>query len=180
MDTLNQPAGNNPKSKFWTLVAVALIIIGGLWWVYKKGPSLSSTPTSTNQTSNQTANTPQPVPQIPTKEIAKDQLPDSWPSDIPMEAGAKVTVNYQRTTPEGNVQLVRAFNSAKTVDANAKIYTDYFTSAGFTVGGKIDQATFKSYLATKGNEMLQVLIQQDAKTKVVNVNITVTFGTKPF
>lgn len=173
MDNTPTPAGN---SKMWLWGVLAVIIIAVLAFVLAKAPAK---PVTQNNTQTNTQSQPE-VPKVATKEVAKDQLPDAWPTDIPMEAGAKVTVNYQKTLDDGSVQLVQAFTSAKTVADNGKIYTDYFASAGFKLAGQIDQPTFKSYAATKGNEQLQVLIQQDAKTKVVTVNITVTFATKPF
>ena len=52
------------------------------------------------------------------------KLPEKFPTNIPIESGAKITQNYNATTPEGEFQATRSFVTTKTLAENIKIYSN--------------------------------------------------------
>ncbi len=120
-----------------------------------------------------------PVPSVLAGDLAANKLPDNFPKDIPLEKGAKVLQNYQKTSSDGSVQLVREFVTSKTIADNLQTYQDYMDNNGWKrSAGMIDQPKFKSFSATKDNVLLQVTIQENTSTRQIIVGIYVTFSTK--
>src|SRR5688572_25742188 len=109
---------------------------------------------------------------IDKKDLDASQLPEKFPADLPLEAGAKVTQNYNITTDDGRFQATRTFETSKTLEENVKIYTDYFNKNGWQAGTAIDNKDSKVLSATKGGSSLQIAISQNPVTQIKTVNIS--------
>ncbi len=108
------------------------------------------------------------------QDVPTTRLPDKLPADIPQEPGAKVTQNYTATTNDGRLQSTRVFETAKTLDENVKIYTDYLKKNGWTIGAGADLKDVKAISASKGDLALQITIAQNNVNQIKTVNISLT------
>jgi len=133
------------------------------------------------KSSKKTTVPPTVLPNVKKTDIDPKILPANFPTNIPLEKGAVVTQNYTAESIDGHYQSTRAFESKKTVAANDKIYSDFFTKDDWKVVHTFDQDLYKVIVATKGNQYVQVSIQENATTHVVRVEIlysTTTPGLK--
>jgi len=115
-------------------------------------------------------------PTIQTEAVADNKLPDTFPSDIPIEKGAKITSNYNGTLSDGSFQGTLVFKSAKSVDDNYTLYQNYFKSHNWIVSGGPslqDQGNGKTLLATKDYFQAQVTINSVPTDKQNTVSITI-------
>lgn len=103
-----------------------------------------------------------------------NELPDKFPTDIPIETGAKIIQNYNASTPDGRFQATRVFESAKSMDENLKIYKDYLTSKNYKLQPVVEVPNFKSISGTNDNMNLQVSMNYNASTKITTVSINLT------
>jgi len=106
--------------------------------------------------------------------VAPGQLPSKFPSDMPVEAGAKVTQNYNATNSVGGFQATRVFESTKTIADNLKIYQAYFQKNGYTVQDPVTAPGYTSILGTKGRTQIKVSMNEHPTTKTTTVNISLT------
>ena len=129
-----------------------------------------------NTPSNEMANKAekQEKPAVEIKKVDESQLPDQFPAEIPLEAGAQVTGNYTATTPDGRFQATRSFETKKTLEENLRIYQDFLKSHGWTITSTINQTQLKAILATKDSSNIQINMSLNPTTKVKAVDITVT------
>ncbi len=109
--------------------------------------------------------------QITKRDIPTSQLPDKFPSDIPQEAGARITQNDVQTTTDGRFQASRSFVTAKTLDENLKIYQTYFQSNGWATSITLNGPTYKALTATKGDLSVQVSLNDNTATQQKTVDI---------
>jgi hypothetical protein len=150
------------KKLLWIFAAVglaAVIIVGATAAFYKKGGAPVAA---------------KPAFKVEKKEIDLSKLPDKFPADIPQEKGAKVVQNYTATTNDGRFQATRVFETAKTLDENVKIYSDYMDKQGWVAGTATNTKTLRVVNGTKGDLTLQVTVNENSATKTKTVNITVT------
>jgi hypothetical protein len=110
--------------------------------------------------------------QVTKTEVPPGTAPQGFPADIPIEAGAKITQNYNATAGNGLFQATRVFDSSKSMDQNFAIYSDYLKSAGWTVVNTLNLSTTKVLAAKKGAANLQITIAQNTVTKVISVSIS--------
>lgn len=123
------------------------------------------------QNNNQN-NAEQPV--ITKTEVPSTDLPTKFPSDIPIEEGAKVLDNYNAQTPDGRFQATRTFETNKTLAANLKLYSDYLKQEDWTVQAVVDQAAYKMVVGMKDKQQLQISIDENSSSKVKTVTISLT------
>lgn len=97
---------NSMKKSQIVLIVVAVLILGILAFVLFKKPYFS-----------------RPINNI--TDIAQDRLPEKFPVNIPLEAGAKILKNYNAVSPQGRVQASRVFESTKPVAVNFDIYKNF-------------------------------------------------------
>lgn len=154
------------KKVIWVFVFFGLVaIIAAVKAVSTNPANISQTNSPVNAQKKQ---------DVAIKKVDNSKLPDQFPADIPLEAGATVTGNYNATATDGRSQATRSFETQKTLDENFKIYSDFFKSAGYKVDSTINQATFKAILASKADFKVQVNMSVNPTTKVKTVDITVT------
>lgn len=111
--------------------------------------------------------------------VDPSQAPAKFPSNVPIEAGAKIVQNYNANTADGRFQATRVFETSKSLAENFKIYGDFAKADGWETRSQIDQPTYKMLLFHKGNADLQVSIDENQSTKIKTVNISYTEITTP-
>lgn len=108
-------------------VIVAIIIFGIFWFSTFKINRQISDPGSTS--ANKIEN------------FQTGQAPRFFPTQIPIETGAKITESYNATSTDGRVQATIVFESSKSVSANFKLYNDYISKNGWEVLAKDSSKT---------------------------------------
>ena len=109
-------------------------------------------------------------------EIEKENLPQQFPVDVPLESGASVIRNYNAVSPEGRVQATRVFESLRSPQSNFDIYKKYFTqTSGWKILYELNSGTQPFYKAifARGNDgVVNVTIRggNDPLTSVVDVS----------
>ncbi len=101
-----------------------------------------------------------------------DKAPQGFPEGVPIETGAKLTQNYNATTPDGRFQATRVFETSKTLDENLAIYSDYLKKQGWEIGSTLNDPTYKVVSGTKGVQNMQVVIDENKVNKIKTVSIT--------
>ena len=108
------------------------------------------------------------------QDVAAEQLPQQFPSNLPVEAGATITENFNATTDDGRIQATRAFTTKKTLAENLTLYTKYMKDNGWTIGLTVDESMEKMVAGSKGSQRLQVNIVEHPSTNIRTVTISVT------
>jgi len=161
------------------IIILALIALGLIVWAAVR-PQSQSTP-STATVPTKVANTPQSTaPGAPLKvsqtNVPVTSLPQDFPSDIPLEAGAVVTQNYNATASNGLFQASRVFTSKNTAASNITLYTNFLNSNGWDIVSTLNNNSIKVVSATKAGANLQVSVVPTAsntKTSSVAIDYTI-------
>ncbi len=111
-------------------------------------------------------------PIITTKAVPQNQLPERFPSGIPIEDG-KILVSLDQTSTDGRFQGTRKFVTAKTIEQNAALYKDYLTKNGWKIESTTDQPTLKHFSARKDDLLLQIVLNEAEVTDGNTVEIIV-------
>jgi len=151
---------------FLGLIAMMAIAIALVFWVSsqtKKDIEKLAIPQKINY---------QKLP-IKKNHIVFDKLPESFPSDIPIEKKTKVLENYSATTTGNGFQTTRRFVSKKTIQENFNLYEKYLKSNNWAIVSTIDEEKVKAITATKSdNQQMYITISQNSITGDVVVDIT--------
>lgn len=113
-------------------------------------------------------------PVVTKQDVPVTETPNRFPQDVPIETGAKITQNYNATAADGRYQATRTFETARTLDANFKLYSDYLKANGWKVEANVDTETYKMLLGSNGNAQLQISINENSVTKAKTVDISYT------
>ena len=153
------------KTKLVLGVIILLLIAAAasLWFRRQAAPS-SRQPEPVAKTSTST-----PVVQ---HNVDTAQLPEQFPSDIPLEQGAKITLNYNAVNAKGMYQASREFISAKSLDQNFEFYQRVLKQNGWMITQTLDDPTRhqKIILATKGANNLNIRVYLDSGVTKVSIN----------
>ncbi len=161
---MNNSVFSNRKV-IWALLIVLVLAVAAV--LFYSGVFKSNNSTETPLTTKT-------EPTVETKEVEKSQLPDKFPADFPIEAGATVTTNNVKTSSDGRFQSTHSFESAKTVDQNFAIYSDYFKTHGWIINSTVTTIkNYRSIYAGKGDITIQVSINDNQATHVKTVDIYV-------
>lgn len=126
-----------------------------------------------NKQNTKTRVQPQPKEAIVQKtNIDFSKLPAKFPTNIPIETGAKTTQNYNATTPAGLFQATRTFETKQTLAANLTLYTDFLKKDGWKIKGTTDNPTYKMVMGAKGKQSLLITINEMQTTKIKTVSIS--------
>ena len=109
-------------------------------------------------------------------QVPESQLPNKLPANIPVEAGAEVVDNYNAQSSDGRYQATRTFETKQTLAANLKLYSDYLKNNGWTLQAVTDKQTYKMVVGAKGNQILQISIDENLSSKTKTVSIILTEG----
>ncbi len=107
-------------------------------------------------------------------EVSSDKLPDKFPANLPIEAGANISQNYNANANDGRFQATRAFETKETLAKNLTIYTEYLKTNGWTIGSSVDQPAYKMVSGSKGKQQLQISMSENSGTKVKTVSMSLT------
>ena len=155
-------------------IVVVVVLVGGIlyWRSLTPSPAATGVSTGTPSGSAPTAGNSAPVAKVEITQVPTATLPTGFPSDVPIEAGATITLNFQGTNAAGEYQASREFISAKTADANFKYYQEVLKSGGWTVTNAIDDTarSQKIILATKGASSLNIRIYPSQGKVHVSIN----------
>ena len=104
------------------------------------------------------------------------ELPNQFPKDFPLEAGAVVDNGYNISEPT-NTQATIHFISKNNLDKSFKIYSDYLNKAnGWTVLTTLNTSTVKSISAQNADgATVLVSMAQNVVTKVNQVTISFVY-----
>ncbi len=84
-------------------------------------------------------------------------LPTDFPTNIPVEQGAKVSQSYSLDYV-GQKQLTIVFPSTKTIKQNYTLYADFLKTDGWNVSNKYESENVSSLGALKENSGINVTI----------------------
>ncbi len=101
----------------------------------------------------------------PKKTDFGNKAPDDFPSNIPVEQGAKITQGYSLEYP-GQKQLTIVFSSTKTIKQNYDLYAAFLKKDGWTISNKYESANVSSLYGVKGNNDINVTISIGAGASV--------------
>ena len=162
----------SPKNAKLLIVAIVVVVVA-LYAVYviKTGNWLIGWQRDGSPSSQQQATESPVISQVDTS-----KLPDSFPTDIPLESGAKVEQNYNASV-SGKIQATRIFVSAKSLSENFTLYKTWLTKNGWKIDATLDQPSLKVLVASKGSEMINITINANQQTKENTVNISYTTTT---
>lgn len=148
------------------LIIIFVAVVGGIavYSAFKK-PHNTQTPTTTDNSKKD---------DIGKKEVAVTQMPAKFPTDMPMEAGASITQNYNAYPKDGSVQATRVFVTSKSLAENYSIYQSYLKNNGWDIKSSIDQDNYKMLYGVKGAGNLNISIDSNTDTKMKTVSITYT------
>lgn len=100
------------------------------------------------------------------------KLPEKFPTNIPIESGAKITQNYNATTPEGEFQATRSFVTTKTLAENIKIYSNILDKDGWKSKVVVDDPNFKMISGSKDKKQITISVDDNKTTNIKTVTIS--------
>lgn len=150
------------NKKLMVLVVVGFLLIAGLVYFL---------------TDKKTSDTDQylngQVPTVQKTNVDFAKLPAKFPEDIPLEVDAKITQNYNSTTPEGHFQATRTFVTTVSLAENYQIYEKFLKDNNWTIIATTNDATYKMIAGQKDKQNLQVTLDENKgtdKTKTVSIS----------
>ena len=117
----------------------------------------------------------QPLPaQVQKTNVDFDKVPEKFPTNIPIESGARLTQNYNAVTPEGAFQATRTFVTEKSLTENIDFYTDFLSKDGWKTNLSADQANFKMISGAKDGKKINISADENKISKIKTVTISYT------
>lgn len=147
------------------LSVLGVAVVVGAYYLISEYGGIKPARQSTNQSKEKDFS-------VAKKEVAANQAPSGFPSDVPIEAGATIIQNYEADVSDGRHQATRVFQSSKTVAQNYQLYLDFLTKNGWTVSNKSETETIASLYAVKAGSELTVSITKNSVTGVVTVDLS--------
>lgn len=100
------------------------------------------------------------------------ELPTKFPSNVPIESGAKTTQNFEVKSPDGNFQATRGFETKLSLADNLKLYTDFLKKDGWEIKATVDNKDLKMVIGQKAEKSLQITMNENTITKIKTVTIS--------
>lgn len=157
-----------PNHKWLWLVFVLVVMVGAAFWVVTIFKTKEVQPNIVKQENFTVTRT----------QVDQSKLPEKFPADIPLEKNATTTDNYNASATNGMFQATRKFETAKTLDANFKLYSDFFSKNGWQITNTINQPELKVVFAVKDGVQAQAVIAKNSVTKKSTVEISITYPQK--
>lgn len=110
--------------------------------------------------------------QVEKTNIDFSKTPEKFPKDVPIEAGAKITQNFNATTPTGQFQATRVFETKKSLADNLTLYSNFLKKNNWTIKSTIDNSNYKMVIASLDKKNLTIAIDENKTTKIKTVNIS--------
>lgn len=172
------------KNKILVILLVVLAVVAVGYLVFSSNKQIAQAPIKSPDQANKNlvqpgvktnepvASTGQPEKakvDVPTVEmVAKNELPKGFPGDIPLEAGAEITLNLNTINPIGGSLAVREFISAKTVAENYALYQKALKENGWKITSAQENTPLGNLIdAEKDKNKLNIRIYVDAVKKVI-------------
>ena len=172
---MDQPYQQKRDLKWLYYLVGAIIIVAAIFFVWKKGyiskltRSTEKQPETQSQTQTEASRETLKVNRI---DVDNASIPDKLPKDLPNESGAKITQNFTATTEDGRFQSTRVYETAKSLDENATIFSEYLKTHGWKESANISQDRLRVLSGSKDSDFLTVTINENSITKVRTVEIT--------
>lgn len=156
--------GNKVK-KDAIIILLVVVILGFGYILYS---SRNTTLVPTNSTMMNTAVSTQSLDAGAT--IATSQIPDGFPSTIPVETGS-VIQSYKALYKEQNAtQYVVSFTTTKSQTTEWNLYNSYLAQAGYTLSKTGTSKTAGIVSGTNGKDNLSVLVSTSGKETNVQIH----------
>ena len=165
------------RKKIIILIVVLAVTAGVALWASRGQKSTSKQSQKTGQQSEEQQPAPPPL-KVTKSEVDASKLPSQFPANIPIESGAKITQNYNASAENGLYQATRAFESAKTLDENFKLYSDFVQRDGWKLLTGLNQDKLKVIAAQKDKANLQITMSVNSQSGKNIVEISYTVQTK--
>lgn len=151
-----------PNKKLMAVVVIGFLIIAGLVYFLKDDNTSNTQEYYNNQ-----------QPSVQKTNVDFSKLPEKFPSDIPIEKDAKITQNYNSTTPEGHFQATRTFVTQLSLAENFATYEKFFNDNGWTIIATTNDPTYKMIAGSKDKQNIQVTIDENkGENKIKTVSIS--------
>jgi hypothetical protein len=99
------------------------------------------------------------------------QLPDGFPSDIPIETGAAIEAYKNFFKEQNATRYVVIFDSSKSKSTEWDLYNSYMNQAGYTLSKSGTSKTDGVISGTKGNDSLFVSLSSSNKETSVQLHL---------
>jgi len=158
---------DNKKWKIAIVIVVVILVIGIGTWLYLRSM------TAGNGLANKVVNVP------------ASQLPNDFPSIIPIEKGAVIVSNFNASAPNGQVQATRSFDSAKSVAENLRFYELYILTSrsGWIPISSVNDPSDPNHAAVYARDlkggMLSITISLVNPQPFISTLVTITYTTPP-
>jgi hypothetical protein len=146
------------KTKSFIVAAVAIVVVAVAAVVilgYRAQPTATSA-----------------LKSVEIRTVDATKLPERFPTDIPLEAGATTTYNYNAVNANGEYQSSREFISKKSVAQNFSFYQTALKNAGWSITAAVNDTANRQEIifATKGLNSLNVRIYVKGGQVRVSIN----------
>jgi hypothetical protein len=155
------------KRNIFLIIIILLILFTAALFLSYQNFSKNKQNQLNNQTSKQKT--------VDITNVDKNKLPERFPQDIPIEANAEITLNYNVINLNHKFQSTREFISTKTQEENFQFYQKVLKEKGWNITQTIEDPVLnhKIILATKDGNELNIRIYSDSnKVKVAISNET--------
>lgn len=148
----------------WAAVILVIIVALMVLW-YTKG-SVKAPTTSSTQAQMQQIDL--------AKLLANPANPPAWfPAGLPFEVSNVSEQNVLNYPDQKIVLYSLAYNSARQMEELYAVYGSYFKDNGYTVSNQVKTQNQMTYDATKGNEIVKIVILPQGGGASVHVGIVV-------
>ncbi len=152
------------------VLAVLVILLAVVWYFsMKKDEKVEPTPQPVTDTEQKVKATK--------TEVDSTKVPENFPTDIPIEPGAKIVDNFNATAPDGRVQATRSFESAKSAQENFTFYKNLLTQKGYEIVNTANRDNLQVIFAKKGDGLVNIAILNNQATSMRTVSITYSEAT---
>lgn len=110
-------------------------------------------------------------PKLTRTVVMQSELPPRFPTGIPLERDAKILQNTYTTSDVGGFQSVRVFITQKSLAENLQLYKKYFENDDWKVESSVDQPNLKSMSVSKGDLLVQVVLNEVPERKTVEITV---------
>lgn len=118
---------------------------------------------------------PKTTSQAETEYVTQGKLPPELPADLPIETDAPILRNEIVKVNGGKeIQHIRSYYSAKTVEENLAIYEKYLLENGWKITSRVKEANIKLLVGSKqAGGLLRFQVTKNSITQDVVVEIMV-------
>ncbi|MEZ4180345.1 MAG: hypothetical protein R3B41_02425 [Candidatus Doudnabacteria bacterium] len=157
------------NKKIIILSVAVLVLVGVAYWMFGKQ---SSTSNVSNDAKEQ--NTSQDDSPVKTVEVDKNEFPDKYPQDIPVEPDYVVIQNYNATTDDGRFQATRVYRINQSLTQAYATYQTYLRENRWDIASTVNSDTYKMLFATNAKGQLQIEMDQNVQSNERTVSVSYT------